>query len=180
MNLEGIVDVMTACFGPRPNLRDALPKWTVDPTVSIVTQERDGRIVAVCIVRLANADKMRQLGARFGLDLEGWFAKGLGDFQTIAVLPEYRRDGLAEMLCRDQLAWLVSKGCKAAIGVAWQHGGQHTSEHLFRKAGFETLGVSTDFYTEERRAPGRECPVCGPECHCRAVLYAIDIERIKS
>jgi len=164
--------LMEAIFGPRRGAREKLEGWASKPSISVLGAWVGDKAVGISVVRVSESDVLSQLFSIFPPDAS-LVGRKVGDFQTLAVAPECRQQGVAEALSRHQLQWLREQGCNAFMGICWEHGHGGSSAHLFRKGGFRDLGTVEGFYLQGSRDTGHHCPVCQGECRCRATLYAL-------
>jgi N-acetylglutamate synthase-like GNAT family acetyltransferase len=107
--------------------------------------------------------------------LEYFRGKRVGWIYTMAIRPDLRRNGLAEMLGREQLRVFKEKRADILMGVSWSNGTDANSSHLFSKGGFEKLGESREFIRIQNRQTGRQCLNCSGECQCLTTLYGLQL-----
>ena len=152
--------LMELTFGPREGANELLRKWLTTSDFSAFVAV-ENRIIGFSLARLEIVDAVSGF----------FFEHKVGSFQTLLILPEFRRKQVGENLSQAQLKWMIDQGCTAASGNSWNHGGEGTSSHLFIKGGFEKLGEVQDFYLEGSRKTDHVCPTCEGTCHCSSTLY---------
>lgn len=94
----------------------------------------------------------------------------LGEVSSLAVLSGYRGQGVGGRLVHDGCNWLWSAGCTTIIAFSWVSNHDDSSRALFLAHGFVEAGVIKQYYRKLREQRRFECPRCGPDCTCDAIL----------
>ena len=126
-NVFALHQIEKECFG-----RDA---WSINNLISefnntyshFFAQERDGKIVGYVCVRIMYEE---------------------AQVCNIAVLPEFRRQGIATALVQAMANFATEVGCeRCELEVNTEN---LPAAELYKKCGFEVAGVRTNFYRRNR------------------------------
>ena len=74
----------------------------------------------------------------------GKVAAGIGELESVAVLPAYRRMGVGEALCRGVIAWCWEQGAEAVELEV--RAGSEGARTLYQKLGFREVGRRDRYY----------------------------------
>jgi ribosomal protein S18 acetylase RimI-like enzyme len=88
-----------------------------------------------------------------------------GELKTMAVLPDYRGNGIGSKFTRETISHLQQGGCNRCAVEAWKSPNPQNSLGILGRFDFETL-IEIPNYWE-----GANCAECGPgACRCTAVI----------
>ncbi|MBN2742912.1 MAG: GNAT family N-acetyltransferase [Marinilabiliaceae bacterium] len=92
--------------------------------------------------------------------------------KSIAVLPEFRHQGLGDGLLSASLALPQLSSCAYVVGYAWKQVDRVPVHHQFVRHGFLPMMEMPMFWYNDSLAKGYHCDLCGaPPCNCSAVFY---------
>lgn len=172
-NLDGPLALLYEVFGQRADLSDLLKDWLLKPSVSAFVALLHEEVVGISVANTESNERLRKyqvFGPRAYAFLSG---QKVGNLETLAMKPGYRKQGIGGVLAKAHLKWLKELGCTVVIGVSWNCGLPDNSKPLFSKGGFTLLGEAQEYYREASRKNHHRCPVCQGECFCSASLYGL-------
>lgn len=108
--------------------------WSADSFRSEVNKENG---IVLCFIDSENVIAL----------LSGYFAEGEGDITTVAVEPEFRRNGLAKQLICEFEKNLPNNTENIFLEVRESN---IPAINLYQKCGFEKLSIRKNFYTNPR------------------------------
>jgi ribosomal protein S18 acetylase RimI-like enzyme len=168
--------LMNETFGANPKVEETFRDWMGRENFSVLVAVDSGQKLVALSAGAVQEKFEIQKYETFGANaLEFFKNKRVGWIYTMAVLPEFRRQGLAEKLGRSQLAWMKDKRAEVLMGASWDNGTDSNSSHLFKKGRFQVLGESREYIRSQNRQTGRQCSVCSGECQCLTTLYGLII-----
>jgi len=176
-----IVNLMNQIFGLNPKAEEQFKKWISNENFCVqiaktkTIHNSPSRVVGIasCYV---NPSLDPQKYASYGPAVVEFLKDQMvGFFLTLATEPQYRTKGIGLELAKMQRDWLLTKNCTVLVGTSWENGTQNNSSHLFKKGGFQNLGESREFMTQQSLQNGYECSICGHPCQCKAVFYGLKI-----
>lgn len=169
-----LCQLLADTFGPRDDQRELPTRWRDDPRRHVLMAVDDGEVVGASIVGLVPDLEGRARYLEFDPDFNARLGEGpLGEFNTLAVAPRWRRRGLGRALAGRHQALLRDLGAVGWAGICWDNGAPDSSKHLYEGAGFEALGRIPGYFRRFHEASGQRCPYCAPSpCDCVAILYA--------
>ncbi|MDE7479152.1 MAG: GNAT family N-acetyltransferase [Lachnospiraceae bacterium] len=90
---------------------------------------------------------------------------------SLLVLPEYRHQGIARHLIDDMRKWLLRAGIKLALAEIWIYpDGTIPAATAFSCLGRTLFQRRISMFYKENRTYQIECPICGKNCCCGAVI----------
>jgi len=125
------------------------------------------------VLAATDADYYRAFGPA-ALDL---FTGTVGSFESFAVEPGHRRQGLGSRLVTVGLDWMRERSCTSAVTLSWRSSREGSSVGLFRRLGMSEGPTIERFYFEESLRNGWTCPDCGGPCTCAATLFTVALTR---
>lgn len=165
--------LMESIFGPFGKLEELFAKWITQDQFSVYVTVADAELIGVCTWYLktdsdySKYDLFGDEAINFMKDKKSVWVLNL------AILSEYRRNGVGEALSVAQVDWLKSVDSDVVVGSSWVHGSTDNSQHLYLKAGFKKLGESNEFLRTQMQN-GAECAICKTsDCKCRSILFGI-------
>lgn len=175
-DLTQICDLMNATFGVNPQAQKTFRSWIEKDSFAVFVAIQDQKIIAVsacCVKPDVDLTKYDSFGPAAISFLK---ERNIGWFLCLAVKPEHRKLGIGRKLGEMQSQWLKSKKCAILVGSSWQSGNSDNSGHLYKSASFLKLGESREYLREQSQQTGFICKVCRGECHCRSILYGMEIQ----
>ena len=145
-DVPGAVAVENSCFA-QPWDAEAFYASLLLPYARYYVTEEDGAVIGICGVRMV---------------------EGVGEITNVGVLPDSRRQGVAEGMLRVLIA--QEKNPEAAFTLEVRAGNE-AAVRLYEKLGFSTEGVRKAFYrepTEDALIMWRRGPVPAGCCHAPA------------
>ncbi len=99
-----------------------------------------------------------------------------GNLYAIAVSRKSRREGHGRALTEARLRRFSQVGIGLAVAESWVKSTGDSSVPLYESLGFSRLASIDEYWLAGDQLAvdkdPRSCPVCGPTCHCGAVLFA--------
>ncbi len=173
-DIPPIKGLMEDTFGRFDRIAELFQKWITQANYSVWVAIEEKKIVGVSSWHLKVDDDLSKYET-FG-ESAIRFMKGKKSAWAInlAVVPEMRRRGLGTRLALSAREWLNKQDCEIVVGSSWVNGHEGNSSVLFRKAGFQVLGKSSDFLRQQMQH-GAECAACmSSDCHCESILFGTE------
>ncbi|WP_324785181.1 GNAT family N-acetyltransferase [Streptomyces sp. H51] len=94
----------------------------------------------------------------------------MGLLKSSAVVPRHRGQGIGLRMVIERLARLQRLGCAAAVVLAWDSGGRHSSLGVLEAAGFQRVAELPEYWREPEGAETFDCVKCEGPCECTAIV----------
>lgn len=170
-DIQKIKILMESIFGPFGKLEELFTKWITQDQFSVYVATSGLQLIGVCTWYLKTDSDYSKYDL-FGFEAINFMKDKKSVWVlNLAILPEYRRNGVGEALSVAQIDWLKSVDSDVVIGSSWVSGSEDNSQHLYLKAGFKKLGESNEFLRTQMQN-GAECSICKTsDCKCRSILF---------
>ena len=109
---------------------------------------------------------------------EQWSGHRIYTVDMLAVLPEYRGQGVARELAKRLREKMLQNGCQEFVVEAWRRSKENDTpmSGVLKYFGRQmVVGVYDDFYKDIRKY-GIVCPECGEICRCGAEVTVVELE----
>lgn len=105
------------------------------------------------------------------------FPERFAHLHYLALDPRVRRQGNSSVLIVHAVRWALAHQYRALVAASWFSGRSQSSGDLMVAAGAVAVGDAP----MAKLLPKRDCPGCGENCHCAAIVYlrSIDEETLK-
>lgn len=149
--------------------------------------ESDGYLAVKCV---CDGKTVGIISAKKGLDFtcghedlieriyDKWGSDGIYCGEMLAVLPQYRKMGIAKALTQKLAEALVSAGARYLVLEEWHRSIEDDipATGIVKYLGnAETICTDRNFYKDIAKY-GLTCPECGAECHCGAKIIIITLQ----
>lgn len=153
-------EVMNTTLGDGYTSAEDLSEWVEDNGVLCIVMV-EGDVVGAATARVLRDEEARGEERDWGRNYAGL---KVGELDSVAVLPEYRGHGLAQMMTGFRLGWLVGQGVNTVVSLSWRTGDNESYPILMKFGGIEIESRPRAF----ARAVNEEspCPIDGAVCEC--------------
>lgn len=128
-DLSGIMEVETAC--------PEAPHWTAEHYAEALLMRPDALLQRAIFVAVADERVAGFIVVSLAADE--------AELESIALLPEFRRQGIASGLCRASMAW-AHEECAQAMWLEVR-ASNLAAQALYRRLGFDARGTRPHYYS---------------------------------
>lgn len=163
-----IIQIATLCFGNKYITEDNLIEFEKSEFQSFIIKDNE-KTVGFCLLRI-NSKKTIQPAFKSYLPNKN----KIGIIQTIAIIPEYQKQGFGSTLLKHCVVYLQKQKVDEILYPAWKENNKDYFLNKLKAIGFSHIKTFQHFWKRESLTENYSCIKCGlPPCTCSLKLYKL-------